>query len=371
MAGIVNETLFGANVDFRGVSPVQPTVLLDGDLLIGSTALPNIRVGNLTSLDSSVTITNGSGTIDLSVSTAPGTVLSIDIDANTPPGTDPVVPTVGGDLGLFGAQVASGTTNNVIRTNSTSANNIRIEVQRSTTAAASNQNLNGVAHFNSSQFSVDSGGFVSLAGGGAAIDEVGVDAATGPGTNPVLPNVNGRVTVTGAQVATGGVGTNVIRTNSLAANTYTIEIQRTTTAASTNVALNGVSHFNSANFTVDSNGFVSRTGQPIPWNVVSVNTSMLVNNGYIAISPGGALTFSLPSTSAVGDMIELVLDGATSWQITQPNAASRIRFGNSQTTLGTGGSITTTQQGDSIRIVCQTANARWNVLSSVGNLTLV
>lgn len=67
MAGIDNDVLYGANVDFTGSSLVSAQVTANGQLLIGSTAAPNIRVGNLTSLDSSVTITNGAGTIDLSV----------------------------------------------------------------------------------------------------------------------------------------------------------------------------------------------------------------------------------------------------------------------------------------------------------------
>lgn len=67
MAGINNDVIYGANVDFTGSALVSPQVTSNGQLLIGSTAAPNIRVGNLTSLDSSVTITNGNGTIDLSV----------------------------------------------------------------------------------------------------------------------------------------------------------------------------------------------------------------------------------------------------------------------------------------------------------------
>lgn len=41
-------------------------LVADGQLFIGSTAVPNVVVGNITSSDASITITNGSGTIDLS-----------------------------------------------------------------------------------------------------------------------------------------------------------------------------------------------------------------------------------------------------------------------------------------------------------------
>lgn len=59
-------TMFADNVSFDGTdSPGKVTT--DGQLLIGSTVAPNIRVGTLASGDGSVTITNGAGTIDLSV----------------------------------------------------------------------------------------------------------------------------------------------------------------------------------------------------------------------------------------------------------------------------------------------------------------
>jgi hypothetical protein len=59
--------MYALNVDFTGNSLTSgtPQVLQDGQLLIGSTATPNIRVGKLTSSDGSIVVTNGSGTINL------------------------------------------------------------------------------------------------------------------------------------------------------------------------------------------------------------------------------------------------------------------------------------------------------------------
>lgn len=65
MAGFDNEVIYADNVDFSGAFPVEPRVLADGQLLIGSTATPNIKVGTLASSNGTITITNGSGTIDL------------------------------------------------------------------------------------------------------------------------------------------------------------------------------------------------------------------------------------------------------------------------------------------------------------------
>ncbi len=186
-----------------------------------------------------------------------GPLLNVTVDDATPPGVNPVEPSGSGTMVFTGAQVASAVIGaNVIRTETLALNTITWQIQQAGSAVSKNTALNGVAHFNSSQFTVDEG-FVSLGGGGLAIDSVQVDAFTAPGTNPVVPTSAGLITVTGAQVAAGTVGTNVIRSNSIVANTYRMEIQRSTTAASTTVAANGVAHFDSARFTVDANGFVS------------------------------------------------------------------------------------------------------------------
>lgn len=80
MAGFRNDTMFANNVDFTGSVSVTPQVTSDGQLLIGSTVAPNIRVGSLTSSNGSLTITVGAGTIDL---TASGTGIGQTITGDT------------------------------------------------------------------------------------------------------------------------------------------------------------------------------------------------------------------------------------------------------------------------------------------------
>jgi len=105
------------------------------------------------------------------------------------------------------------------------------------------------------------------------------------------------------------------------------------------------------------------------WENIGASQTLEVFTGYFC-STGDVLSLSLPLTSAEGDTIEVVLDGSTRWIITQ-GAGQRIRLGNLATTTGAGGSITSTLQGDSIRLVCQTANTFWVAVSSVGSFTFV
>lgn len=115
---------------------------------------------------------------------------------------------------------------------------------------------------------------------------------------------------------------------------------------------------------------IASTSSHDNWSFISASQALVANNAYGCISPGGALSLSLPATSAQGTMITVLLDGATSFTITQA-AGQQIRFGNQTTTLGAGGSLASTAQGDCVTLVCRTANTLWAVVSAVGNLTVV
>jgi len=162
MSGFDNQTMFANNVDFTGNANVQPQVLLNGQLLIGSTLTPHIEVGTLTSPLGTIAIGYSKPNITLDVTGGTIAMEKIAVDASTSPGTNPVLPTSGGVITMTGNQVAAGTVGaHVIRTDSLAANTLTVEIQRSTSAATSTVADNGVAHFDSAQFLVDSNAFVT------------------------------------------------------------------------------------------------------------------------------------------------------------------------------------------------------------------
>ncbi len=364
-----------------------------------------------------VTLTGGGG----------GAVDMIGVDAATAPGTNPVLPTAGGLITITGGQVAAGTTTNVIRTDSLAANRFTIEIQRSQAVAGTTIGANGVAHFNSTfftvdangfvsvtgtglaqtitgntggalsptagnwnilgtstaagstpvqtagavstltvqvqksqaiagtdatkvglaafnsaQFTVDVNGFVSFAGGsGPAIESVTVDAFTAPGTNPVLPTGAGTITVTGSQVA-AGTTTNVIRTDSLAANTYTIQIQRSQAVATATIGDNGVSHFNSAQFSVDANGFVSAAGALATTYTENSGTATPSAGNLNILGPNSALTGYSPWTVGSGATATVNMPGTVKWVV---NATANL---GTHTTIQA--AITAASAGDDVFI---------------------
>lgn len=307
MAGFDNETMYANNWDFRGVQPVIPQVTVAGQLPIGTGGSPAILVGTLTSPLGTVTIGYSSPNIT-----------------------------------------------------------------------------------------------IDIAGGSTAIDSIQVDAATPPGTNPVVPTVAGLVTMTGGQVANGIGGTNVIRIQSLAANTVTVDVQRSATSAASNVAVNGVAHFASASFTVDANGFVQPSGTGIGqtitgdsggalsptagnWNILGRSgsktagsgstltvrsppyadqggsTTVTLNSGNFATA---AITLTTPATAGLadGDALEFV---ATNGVLVVQLAATQVAHIGTLTSSAAG-TLTSTATGDALILRYQASTNDWWATSVIG-----
>ena len=111
---------------------------------------------------------------------------------------------------------------------------------------------------------------------------------------------------------------------------------------------------------------------PFPWTVITAATlAMANNNGYISNAASGGVTYTLPSTAAVGTELRVTgLAGGSGWFIDQ-NALQSIQIGSSASTVGTGGSLASTANNDTVELICAVANTTWVVTSSMGNITVV
>lgn len=108
----------------------------------------------------------------------------------------------------------------------------------------------------------------------------------------------------------------------------------------------------------------------VTWNVITgVSQSMSGNNGYIT-NNAGVVTLSMPVTATVGETFYITGFGSGGWAISQ-QASQQINFGDLATTVGGFGGLASTNQFDTITIVCVVANTSFNVLSSIGNITVV
>lgn len=104
------------------------------------------------------------------------------------------------------------------------------------------------------------------------------------------------------------------------------------------------------------------------WNVVTGTTqNMISNNGYIA-NNSSLVTLNLPSTSVVGDEIDVIGKGSGGWLI-QCGAGQTIILGTD--TTSSGGSLASMRQNDSIYLVCTSTNTEWHTGSAPqGNITV-
>lgn len=165
-------------------------------------------------------------------------------------------------------------------------------------------------------------------------------------------------------VANGGTGRATATTayGVIAAGTTATGVQQTISPGTSGYVLtsNGASALPT---------FQAAASGGITFSAITTSQTAAINNGYIANS-SSLITVTLPSTAAVGSVVEVAYLGTGGWKIAQAASVS-IQFGNKTTTSGIGGSIASSAPGDAIRLLCVTANTGWTVLSSVGNLTVV
>lgn len=110
-------------------------------------------------------------------------------------------------------------------------------------------------------------------------------------------------------------------------------------------------------------------GSGLSWSAVTADRSLVAEEGVLANKSSGTLTLTLPTTAALGKVIR-VSGMQNTWRIAQ-NASQKIHFGKITTTTGTGGYLENSNAKDAVELVCCVANLEWNVISSIGNITIV
>ncbi|HCN05221.1 MAG TPA: hypothetical protein DIS79_06335 [Bacteroidetes bacterium] len=99
-------------------------------------------------------------------------------------------------------------------------------------------------------------------------------------------------------------------------------------------------------------------------------TSAQAQAGTIYVANNAALvTITLPVTAKVGDEITVIGKGAGGWRIGQ-NAGQAISHLTTNTTTGTGGSLSSGALRDAVTLVCTTENTTWTTKTVKGTLTV-
>lgn len=201
--------MFADNVSFDGTER-GGKITTNGQILIGATASPRLRVGSLTSTGGSITITSGAGTINLEGATFTATTYQTDSGDSTPAAN--VLLIVGGE----GIDVTGGSNVVTVRGEDSTYTN------------------KGVASFSSTDFVVTNGA-VTLSGG-AGVSTLTTDVGT---ATQVAGNIN--ILGTAAQgISTAGAASTVTLTVSSATETQKGVLETSTDAESIAGAATGV-----------------------------------------------------------------------------------------------------------------------------------
>jgi hypothetical protein len=107
----------------------------------------------------------------------------------------------------------------------------------------------------------------------------------------------------------------------------------------------------------------------ISWTTVTgVSASMSADSGYVT-NNAGLVTLTLPTVAGLGTVLYIAGLGAGGWSIAQ-NSGQNINVGSVSTTVGVSGSLSSTNQYDTITLVCIVANTTWSALGAPQSLGL-
>lgn len=113
---------------------------------------------------------------------------------------------------------------------------------------------------------------------------------------------------------------------------------------------------------------ISATGMSFLWIDQTTDTTMVVNQGYVSDSVS-QVVLTLPAAPTFGDIVRVAGKGTGGWQIAQ-NAGQSVHFGSATSTVGAGGSLSSTNAFDALELLCISAT-EFVVLSSIGNITVI
>lgn len=362
MAGFENDVVFAKNADFSQLdnqAPVEANGLVtDGQLWIGSTALnvgsTHINVGTLTSPLGTVDIGFSTPNITLDVTSQLQVIRGPTIDFKTI-GDTPMY-TFADDFVICGFMYINATLTGVV-------------------ALDSESNIGWTAPNYDDVIGAFSGTLLPTILG----NEWGNFLATVFNEFPVVPagqTLTWRVTSieTGASVYTNRIDVvGYYKTGSTASSS---PVALTITGDSGGPISPSAGNWNlvgGTNVNVAGSGSSLTINAPVggvTWtDVTGTSQAMSANAGYTA-NNAGLVTLTLPGTATYGSTFDVVGKGAGGWSIAQ-NAGQTIHFNSTSTTTGAGGSLASTVQYNTVKLLCTVADTDFTVIASEGNLTVV
>jgi hypothetical protein len=112
---------------------------------------------------------------------------------------------------------------------------------------------------------------------------------------------------------------------------------------------------------------ISASTTSLTWNNDAPSGILAINNGYVVTASTPSPSFTLPVTAPIGSVIEILVNGGTSWTINLSGQTIKaVTAGPSIVTYSTSISNAIVGGSPSIRLVCAVANTGWNVETLTG-----
>lgn len=96
------------------------------------------------------------------------------------------------------------------------------------------------------------------------------------------------------------------------------------------------------------------------WQIITAPQVLEPENGYMMFIAAPTI-FTLPAICGFGSIIQIMNLGPSTFTIAQ-NAGQQIGFGDLTTTVGIGGSIACTADGDGLTLICTVTNVAFQLL---------
>lgn len=188
-----------------------------------------------------------------------------------------------------------------------------------------------------------------------------IDGDTGSTTGPIVKIAGG----TGITTAVSGTTVTITSTGG-GSGIGTLDGD-TGSATGTTITLAGGSGMS----TVASGSTVTFNAKGGGYGWIDQTSSIVMANNIAYVADSSSLvTLTLPTTVPFGTTFKITGKGTGGWQMAQQSGQT-THFLSATTTTGTGGSLASTGQYDTIEILCITANTTFSVIQSNGNITVV